>query len=169
MEKNHNHSELPHQDHTDDFTDEQTQEAVEFYVGGDRLKELPVATSSELKTAWGAMDQEDLDGMELVALKTNDKEALEALEERKRLKEEKKMEKEAAKKRLPSKNTGASLAKTKRQLQKAKVAKKRNEKGSGSKVSGRPGTPPPLPANQLQHNIHSDHDQTPTKGEFWNT
>jgi len=168
MEKNHNHEELPHQDHTDDFSEEETQKAMEFYVGEDRLKELPVASPADLKHAWGAVDQDILDAMDLVALNTNDKEALEA---KKKLKEDKQMQKKAAEKKLPSKNTGANLAKIQKQKRKITATKKKNDGDStvaagSSNISGRPATPPPPPLNQLQGSIDSDHDKAPKKGAF---
>jgi len=158
MEKNHNHNELPHVNHNEDYTEDETQSALEFYVG-DRLKNLPVATPADLKDAWGPVEQETLDAMNLVDLHTNDKEALEALEAKKKAKE-------AAKKKLPSKNTGANLAKIKQQKKKDRAAKKND--GGSENASGRPATPPPPPANQLGY-TGSDNDETPKKGEFENT
>ena len=61
MEKNHNHIECPQEDHVDDFSEEETQQAFDFYVGADKLKELQVATSADIHNAWGAMDQDLLE------------------------------------------------------------------------------------------------------------
>src|SRR5882762_11889861 len=102
MEKNHNHAELPQEDHTDDYTEKETVSAMEFYVG-DRLQELPVATPGDLKHAWGAVDQELLDAMKLVALNTTDKAALEALEEKQKKKQEKEIDRKST--RLNSSHT----------------------------------------------------------------
>jgi hypothetical protein len=153
MEKNHNHAELPQEDHTDDYTEEETVSAIEFYVGEDRLKELPVATPGDLKHAWGAVDQELLDVMKLVALNTTDKAALEALEEKQKKKQEREIEREAVKENKPSKNRGADLAKIQKKKQKDKAAK---QKGNGG--FGQTQTPPP---NQLQTDMNVDNDETP--------
>ena len=107
LEKNHNHTELPHHDHMAELEEKDFQNAVTFYAGEDTLQEMPVATSADLRHGWGPVDPEDLDALNIVALETNDKAALEALEE----KQEKQRKKEAAKKNLPSKNTSANLAK----------------------------------------------------------
>jgi hypothetical protein len=91
---------VPQEDHTDDYTEKETVSAIEFYVG-DRLKELPDAITGDLKHAWGAVDQELLDVMKLMALNITDKAAL---EEKEKKKQEREMEREVVKKNKPSKN-----------------------------------------------------------------
>jgi len=115
MEKNHDHIEHPQEDHVDDFSEEETQKAFDFYVGADKLKELQVATSADIQNAWGAVDQALLDAMNLVALNTQDKAALEAFEAKMKLKADKLKEREAFKKKLPFKHTGVNMAKIIRQ------------------------------------------------------
>ena len=77
---------------------------------------MSVATSADLRHAWGPVDPEDLDAINIVALDTGDKATLEALEEKK----EKQRKKEAGKKQLTSENTSTNLAKIQKHLQKSK-------------------------------------------------
>ena len=110
------------------------------------MENLLIATSADLTPAWGAVDPEDLDAMRIVALETDDKDALEALEAKK----EKQRKREAAKKKLPSKSTSSILANIHAELQKRM----------------QDNDPLPPPPNQLQGTSNSDNDVTPRKGEF---
>ena len=161
LEKNHNHTELPHHDHMPELEEKDIQNAVAFYAGEDTLQEMPVATSADVRHAWGPVDPDDLDALNIVALETDDKAALEALEE----KQEKQRKKEAAKKKLPSKNTSANLAKIQKQLQKTKDTNTSGITTHHSESSSHPATPSPPPPNQLQGG-NPDLEKTPRNSEF---
>ena len=44
------------------------QNAVTFHIGKDTLQETPVVTSTDLRCAWGPVDPEDLDALNIVGL-----------------------------------------------------------------------------------------------------
>ena len=112
--------EMPYHDHYDDLADQEIQDAVDFYADQDRLDDMAVATSKELKAAWSDIDLDVLASMKVAAVDINDKEVLEKLEAKLKLKAEKLAKKEAAKANLPSKSTSANLAKMQKKLQKGK-------------------------------------------------
>lgn len=139
------HTELPRIDHAQELDEPMIWKALKFFTG-QSLENLLIATSADLTPAWGAVDPEDLDAMRIVALETDDKDALEALEAKK----EKQRKREAAKKKLPSKSTSSILANIHAELQ------KRMQNND----------PLPPPPNQLQGTSNSDNDVTPRKYEF---
>ena len=94
----------------------------------------------------GSSGSRGLDALNIVALETDDKAALEALEE----KQEKQRKKEAAKKKLPSKNTSANLAKIQKWLQKTKNTNTSDITTQHSESSTHSATPSLPPLNQLQ-------------------
>lgn len=162
LQKTHNHMEMPYHDHYDDLAEQEIQDAVDFYADQDRLDDMAVATSQELKAAWSGIDLDVLASMKVAAVDINDKEVLEKLEAKLILKAEKLAKKEAAKANLPSKSTSANLAKMQKKLRKGKQIE-----ASGSSSHDRPITPPPPPPNQLQNDEIIDIEKTPTKGMFW--
>ena len=109
----------------------------------------------------GSSGSRGLDALNIVALETDDKAALEALEE----KQEKQRKKEASKKKLPSKNTSANLAKNQKQLQKTKDTNTSGITTQHSENSTHPATPSPPFPNQLQGG-NPDLEKTLRNSEF---
>jgi hypothetical protein len=146
MEKNHDHLQLPHLDLTKPYSEDRLEKALETY-DLDELKNFSLATDEEIEGAWGPVEVEKLENMEVKGLRPDDKEKLLAEEAKLNERLQKKMERQEQLKNLPTKAHRVNLS----------TVKKQKEKQKEKAPQPRPTTPP---SNQLALNA-DDIDKTP--------
>ena len=142
MEKKHDHLQLPHLDLTKPYSEDRLEKALETY-DLDELKNFSIVTDEEIEWAWGPVEVEKLENMEVKGLRPDDKEKLLAEE----AKLQKKKEHQEQLKKLPTKAQRVNLS----------TVKKQKEKQKEKAPQPRPTTPP---SNQLALNA-DDIDKTP--------
>jgi hypothetical protein len=174
-------------DHSKDLDDDEVKSATTFFAG-DLMDALHVATSSDIKLAFGPMTLKQLEKKDVKGLNPKDKERLEELERKLKAKEEKEQKK---KKKVVSKETTLQKLKGKKLESKGKkdnqaetsehvgpsVAPSSTSAAPSSTThftphessavlvpfssQPTPSTPPMSPGNQLDDN--EDNEATPRK------
>lgn len=115
-------------DYQNPYNKDKLKEAFETYVD-EEFEKLKVADAEDIKYAWGPLTTEEMDKINHPGYITNDKEQLEAAEEKQQAKEKKMKAREEARKNRPN------ITKLQREARKANKAQQH--------------TPPPPPPNQL--------------------
>jgi hypothetical protein len=110
--------EAPSTDYRNPYNNEQANDAFETYVD-DTFENLPIADAQDIEHAWGPLTTEELDKINHPGYITNDKEHLEASEQKQQAKDKKMKTKEESRKKRPN------IAKLQRETRKANRAQKR--------------------------------------------